>query len=56
MINPWLEWWQDLQLWFTIWRTPTVLKQFATFAVVLVVALMLNGLKMNWPCCVRPGA
>jgi small-conductance mechanosensitive channel len=51
-MDPWQDWWQDVQLWWQLWRTPPVVRQWIALAAVLAVALAVHwGLRRwrRWP-------
>jgi small-conductance mechanosensitive channel len=48
----WQSWWEDVQLWWQLWRTPPVARQWIAVGAVLVLALVLHlGLRRwrAWP-------
>jgi small-conductance mechanosensitive channel len=44
MDDLWLEWWEEFAAWWSAWRSPPVLSQFAALGVVLVLALIATRL------------
>ena len=42
MTKLWLEWWNDFTLWWSLWRTPPVLRQFVALGLVLILAFAVD--------------
>jgi small-conductance mechanosensitive channel len=47
-MDPWERWWEEVQLWWQIWRTTPVVRQWIALAVMLAVALAAHLALQRW--------
>ncbi len=47
-MDAWQTWWEEVQLWWQVWRTPPVVRQWIALAAVLAVALGLHLALRQW--------